>query len=570
MLILIILLGILYQFSWRRSNWKDNVLAGDGRGYYSYLTNILIYQDPTFKENSQAIDKAFSTEYNHHYVVKTENEKYYNKTFPGTALFLTPLFIISYFLSFIFGLPIDGFNPIFLLGIQFSGILACVVGSWFFKKTLISLKISPSTAIASTLFIIFGSNIYYYATGLSSLSHIYSFLAFSGFLYSSIPYFNSGNKVQLISLSIWLGLIFLIRPTNTLIMILVPLIVVLNTGSIQPLWNKRKDLLFYALPTTLLIISILPIVWFAQTNEVFLWSYGNEGFYWLDPKPFKVLFSYQNGTYIYAPLALIAWIGFIPIFRISKWWSLFALAYFTINLYIISAWWIPTYSGGFGHRAMSEHFIFSGILLAFLLQALKSSKRKLVVSAFTSLSLLSVFQGYQINKGILPSNYINSRIYWSAFLKGSNSYINKFQPIHDTQPYGKVVESFKADYLINLTTFDEQKEFGPQTTIDLAGIYSESSRLFFKAYYEKKLLDKSNLDSAYLNIDAVDVNHEILASKKIHLYEIRNEGLSEFVPIDIQTNLDFEEPTSLRIYIWNEGKHKFQVKNMIFELLIIE
>lgn len=570
-LVLILLFLINIQFKWRREEWRNWVLSTDGRGYYAYLTAGFIYQDFSYQSNSQAIEKQLGYEMSHHYILETKEGKHFNKTFPGVAICMAPLFFIAYFLSFLLGYPLNGYSDLFLLSIQFSAILAAIGGFHFIKKLLILRGINIKIAIATSFLGLFGTNVYFYATDLPSMGHIYSFFAISAFLFFTHLTFHSKKTSSNYWLVFFICLVFLIRPTNVLVILLIPFI----AGSKEQLaeWFKnlisKPKILLKTVVIGLCIIGLLPVLWMIQTGHPVLWSYTGEGFYWTHPLPHKVLFSFRNGAFIYSPLALAGLAGLVIIYKENRFAALFGTTYFLVNLYIISAWWTFYYGGGFGHRAMSEHFVFNIILLGTLLNAIPKIKRVPTYYLLMPFTFLSIFQGYQMNKGILPYDYINWEIYSQLFLKSSNRYVGECGGTHDIHQFGAIVHTDYKRYNNydeeKVIHFDEQKPYGAELVYPLTSTDPDIN-YFLEFPYTKKRLDKAPFDEVYLVTEGLDSNDQQTFYRSYFLYDIRSEADNEFKSLSLEIQLKKDNIDHYKFYIWNKGGRNFIIKDLEYRI----
>lgn len=570
-IVLVLLILINIQFKWRREEWRNWILSSDGRGYYAYLTAGFIYQDFSYSSNAKAIEDQLGFSMSHHYILETEDGEQFNKTFPGVAICMAPLFFIAYFLSFLLGYPLNGYSDLFLLAIQFSAIFAAIGGFYFIKKLLIARGNNQKIAITTSLLGLFGTNVYFYATDLPSMGHIYSFFAISAFLYFAHQAIHSNKTYNNYLATFFICLVFLIRPTNVLVILLTPFI----AGSkekliewIKILWAKPKTF-FLVVLIGFGMIGILPLLWLMQTGHLFIWSYTGEGFYWTHPLPHKVLFSFRNGAFIYSPIALIAMIGLYFVWQKNKFAAAFGAFYFLINLYIISAWWTFYYGGGFGHRAMSEHFVFSIILLGILLDRIPRIKNINTSYLLTPFAFLSLFQGYQMNKGILPYDYINWEIYSHLFLKSSNDYVGECGGIHDIQQFGKVIHTdYKRYENFNegeTLLFDQNHEFGANLTYSLPKDDPEIN-FFLEFLYTKKRLDDTPFNEVYLITEAQDEQNNIVEYRSYFLYDIRSEAFNECKTLSLEIQLIKQGVDHYKFYIWNKGGRTFEIKDLEYRI----
>lgn len=571
-IVFVLLFLINIQFKWRRTEWRHWVLSTDGRGYYAYLTAGFIYQDFTYDSNSKAIEKQLDHyEMSHHYILETEDGKKFNKTFPGVAICMAPLFFIAYFLSFLLGYPLNGYSDIFLVAIQFSAIFAAIGGFWYIKKLLILRGAKVRTSVITAFLGLFGTNIYFYATDLPSMGHIYSFFAISAFLFFSHRAIHSNNVKSSYSATFFICLIFLIRPTNVLVVLLIPFI----TGSklnffnwLKELWSEPKKIATI-LGIGIGILSILPILWMIQTGSPVIWSYTGEGFYWTNPVPHKVLFSFRNGAFIYSPLALIGLVGLYFTWKKDRFSTISGLVYFLLNLYVISAWWTFYYGGGFGHRAMSEHFVFNIILLGTVIHNIQPIRKISIGYLLTPLAFLSVFQGYQMNEGILPSDYINWEIYSHLFLKSSNEYVGECGGVHDIHQFGKIVHTdfkrHKAYAHEKEISFDENRQFGGDLEYTLPKDDPEIN-FFLEFLYAKKRLDNIPFNEVYLVTEAFNENNEQVEYRACFLYDIRSEAYQEYKSLSLEIQLKKHDVHHYNFYIWNKAGRKFMIKDLEYRI----
>lgn len=570
-IVFIILFLIVIQFKWRREEWRNWVLSTDGRGYYAYLTAGFIYQDFTYESNANAIEEQLGYEMSHHYILETKDGKKFNKTFPGVAICMAPLFFIAYFLSFLLGYPINGYSDLFLLSIQFSAILAAVGGFWFIKKLLIKRGIKINIAVATSFLGLLGTNIYFYATDLPSMGHVYSFLSISAFLYYGHLATHTLSARDNFVASFFICLVFLIRPTNVIVILLIPFI----AGSKDQflLWLKNtvstRQILLGVVGIGIGMLGLLPILWIMQTGSPILWSYTGEGFYWTHPVPHRVLFSFRNGAFIYSPIALIGLTGLLLVWKKDKFSALSGLLYFGLNLYIISAWWTYYYGGGFGHRAMSEHFVFAIILLGIVLDKIPKLKSIPTYIALVPLGLLSVFQGYQMNKGILPYDYINWEIYSHLFLKSSNDYVGECGGVHDIHQFGEIIntdykrpENYVPDEELH---FDKNREFGADLTYILPSDDPEAN-YFLEFLYTKKRLDNIPFNEVYLVTEAQDELNNQVEYRTYFLYDMRNEAYQEFKKLSLDIQLKKDDIHHYKFYIWNKAGRDFILKDIEYRI----
>lgn len=574
-LLFALLLLITYNFTWQKDNWQRNILSSDGRGYYAYLPAILIYQDLTYESNSIAIEEQMGYEMGHHYILKNEEGKIFNKCFPGVAICLTPLFLLATFLSYLTEGEINGYSDLYMLAIQFSAIFSCIIGYFFLKKLLILKKVNLSLATVVPLIGIFSTNVYFYACGGASMGHIYSFMMIAMFLYYSQKTINSNTLKNYIISSFALAIVMLIRPTNGIVLLLLPFL----AGSSQTFFDfvkatfKEKKKLLALISTGALTLSVLPLIWYFQTGHIVVWSYTGEGFYFTKPLFHKVLFSFRNGMFIYAPLALLLFGGMAVIFRKNKFAGAMTLLYFIINLYIISSWWTYYYGGGFGHRALSEHHVFTILMIAFLIQEVSPKLKKYFWGLSIAFVSLSVFQGFQTVKGILPSDYVNAEMYGLLFLKWDDKYIGECNATLDIRQFGEVTKikylrpkQFESEPTV---FFNSDREFGADAEFIVPEL-NQHTHLFLEYNFKKKRISETTFNDVFLVIVGENEDGLQMFYQSCNLYHIRSEAFNEFKQLQMTLQLPKKDIVKFKFYIWNMGRQTFVLEDIDIRVQLIE
>jgi hypothetical protein len=144
-------------------------------------------------------------------------------------------------------------------------------------------------------------------------------------------------------LSLALGLIFIIRPVNIVIALIIPFLFMDWKTFIkeikQYIENKKLPLI------TSLFLFLTPLffhftVKLIESNSFSFNSYSDEGFDFLfTPKIFEVLFSYKKGFFTYAPIMFLILPGLFYFYKQKKYlflgWSIVCAVF----IYMTSSWW---------------------------------------------------------------------------------------------------------------------------------------------------------------------------------------------------------------------------------------
>lgn len=138
----------------------------------------------------------------------------------------------------------------------------------------------------------------------------------------------------------------------------------------------------------ILVGGIQIAYWLYTAHDPFVYSYGEQGFYWTKPFVLEYMFSYRSGWITYTPLMILSFVGIIPFLRSGK-NKLAVLCFFLISLYITCAWEIWWY-GGTGGRAMLQSYPIILFPFATLLQYI-FGKRWLTIVAAPFVLLFTAF-----------------------------------------------------------------------------------------------------------------------------------------------------------------------------------
>jgi hypothetical protein len=391
----------------------------DGQGYYAYLPAIFLYHDLQFEFVENINKTYYRNGKDARYVVRSERGNV-NKYFVGTAVMQAPFFIGGCILSWIAGMPADGYSWPFQIMIGIAALVYLAGGLYLLGKLLLGLKFTQSTTVLTLVMVLFGTNLLYYSVYEPSMSHVYSFFTISWFLLSFSKLCHESTGGHMFSAAVALGLTVLIRPTNAIILLSVPVITSGVGGTImltKSLLQRWKALVF-AISTLALIIALQPIIYFLQTGSPMVWSYEGEGFNFLTPAFKEVLFSYRKGLFIYCPILLLSIIGLGLGMRKDRGRYLWLLVFVIALTWLISSWWMWYYGGCYGHRAFIEFYpVFAIGIAASLKFAPKIFSRAIFPIIGAGLICVQLIQTYQYTKHIIPFDNMTKQKYWNLFLR---------------------------------------------------------------------------------------------------------------------------------------------------------
>ena len=414
-IIVLIIFWVSANMNWGDKRWHK-LLKIDGVGYYSYLPAVFIYNDLNFQFYDTIKLNNPRPELDYNFRTKTAAGTT-NKYYSGTAISMLPFFLGAHFYSKLSGQISDGYSFYYLLSIQIAALFYLIIGLIAMSEVLKHYQISLRNRALVILAIVFGSNIFYYVVHEPFMSHLYSF-AFINLLVLSILNLIKTEKLKWLYLAAFsLGLIFLIRPVNLLVLLSIPFLISdINTTKKMSL--KLKENGFQFLVSIILfaaLASIQFIIYKIQTGSFIIYSYGKETINLSEPHFIDFLFSYRKGFFIWAPLMFLSLWGIKFIYKKNPyqliWWMVFMLSV----IYILSSWWAWYYGGSFGSRVMIDYLIYFTIPLGLLLQ--KTSFKKLVISVVIILCFVTQIQTFQYVKGYIHWSEMNKEWYWDNFLR---------------------------------------------------------------------------------------------------------------------------------------------------------
>ncbi len=410
--------GILVSLNFHKKNYDYAMMTSDSEGYYLYLPAVFIYHSfdhvTAEKEGLNFVDCCGLDSI-------TVQDRYPY----GAALLETPFFLVGHayaswfmgpshpapenfnhppegFFSLIFTRgytpergQATGWSPPYMIAIMIAAAFYVALGLWFVKEILKRYFTLP-VALLTPLVILLGTNLYYYSYRAAGMSHVYSFFLFAAFLWQLPRFFENPGWKRCIWLGLTFGLICVTRPTNCIIGFLFFLFDIYSwqqfKARIKWLAGLGWKLLLMAGMVFLMAIPQM-IFYKIMYGSALTWSYGKEGFdYWNHPQVGNVLFSHQNGFFMYAPVLLLMAPGLVIAWK-NKTGSPFAvLVIFMLATYIFASWWAWWFGGAFGHRCYVEYLALLALPLASFTQWVLQFRKKLA-TAFYILVLIFFMHG---------------------------------------------------------------------------------------------------------------------------------------------------------------------------------
>lgn len=435
---LMLTLAILITFNLKKWQGQNAVINWDVTNYYCYLPATFIYGDPTLtftKDNPSAWYDKFVP-------LTTPNGNKVIKMSMGLSIVYSPFFAIAHFLAPKLGYDNGGYSTPYSFALVMSSIVFFLLGLFFLRK-LLSLFYEPKIVLITLFVVGIGTNLLYYTAIRSPMSHSYNFALITIFVWLALKWLDKPRILNTILLGLLIGLISLIRPTNSIIIVF---LLLYKVTSFQSLLDRIKFIFQkYYLLVIMVIFCILVwipqlLYWKAVSGHYFYFSYQGESFFFNNPQIIKGLFSYRNGWFVYTPLMFFSVIGIVFLYKHQKdfFWPI--LIFSLLNIYIILSWWCWWYVG-YGNRPFIDSYGIMAIPFATGLSWLFSKRNwiKLVsVCIIVLLVSLNLFQTFQYHRGYIQFDSMSKAAYWDIFLKVDPK--NSFWGLLEKPDYNKALK----------------------------------------------------------------------------------------------------------------------------------
>jgi hypothetical protein len=401
-------------------NQHYKIVCSDGSGYYAYLPAVFIYQDPglSFLDRVQA--KYPGAKFDE-MVQPNASGKRLDKYFVGTAVCMTPAFLVAHLCATVSGGDADGYASIYLFSVCFSALAFWLLGIVSLVLLLKNYQVQNSFILFGLLALTFGTNLNYYTIYEPSISHVYSFGLISFLLLQLQGFALVPHNKYLLRIFIALGLIAIIRPTNFLIVLMVPFFFgsLKNFGK-QLVWIVREKwallLVSFALFLGIIFLQYLNV--HAQYGFWGFNAYSVEKFdYLANPKIPEVLWGYRKGFFVYTPFMLLLFPALFFLYRRSRYFFLGFMLFTAVFIYLMASWWCWYYGGSLGMRPLVDIYALLILPIVLMFSALKMVGRTLLLLFMAATIWFNLLLSYQFNHAIVRYDEMNKDRYWQVFVQ---------------------------------------------------------------------------------------------------------------------------------------------------------
>jgi len=402
-----------------------NPVSWDAFGYYLYLPLTFIYHDLGL-QHKEIIDHIFTLydpSNTFYQVVHIPGGNWMMKYSMGMAILFSPGFFVAHFIAGITDYPADGFSLPYQIALMVNSILFSLIGFWYLRKVLLEFFTDRITALV-LLLLFFGTNYLIYSLFSAETVHNYLFAFYAMILWHTLLWHRYHRKKNMIALALLIGLATLARPTE-LISLLIPLLWNVTSfkefkDKVRVLSTSYKKQLGWFVVIMAALGSLQIVYWKIYSGSFIFYSYVNpgEGFEFLSPYLFKVLFSFRKGWFIYTPMMLFAVTGFWFLYKNNRKLFYPLFIFFILNLYIVSSWSCWWYAQSLGQRALVQSYAVMAIPLGYFIRWM--AERKFYAKVLFGLGViffvwLNIFQTWQLQNHIISGDRMTFAYYLKSF-----------------------------------------------------------------------------------------------------------------------------------------------------------
>ncbi len=446
--------------------------------------------------------------------------------------------------------------------VQVAGITYGIIGIYFFQKIVGLITNNLKAQIVASICIVFGTNLLLYMINVPFMSHVYSFTLLSIFIFLTHELFIKKKQKYLIYLAIVFALIILVRPFNTLVVLLLPIWSKSFSEFINQLklaCTNKKTLIMSAI-IFILLLSTQSVVWYLQNGKLFQNSYKGNGFYFDKPHILEFLFGFASGFFIYTPLCLLVLLaGLRNLFCLNKFMLITITLFLILVIYVLSSYWAYTFYDSLGMRVMIDYYAIFGILFAYAFRT--NYFRYFIYFSVPVCVFMNLVLHYQILNNIISPAYMNYDKFKYVFLKTGKEYQNILGGCNDMEPYLKNKPSVPSYTYTNADAFEYKSSAEYGVSFKLDSVKLKTNKLYIEIEVERSEKEKNSSSNALLACSIKDSSNKDkywYAFKINETPSLTDENKRKYrYSLVIDKKMDYND--ALTIFIWNFGHQDFIV-----------
>ena len=399
---------------------KGEPIFADGAGYYAWMPQWFVYKTDRFQFIADIEKKypqsRFSDNIYGDHKLKPEGNKY----FTGSAIAMTPFFLTAHVYALNTWHAADGYSKPYLFMVSVAMIFYLLLGCIGIYYFLRRFGIDRIWIIGVLCAIALGTNIGFYTYVYLPYSHLFSFAVVAWLLYAAKRWSEQHSAVSFLFLCALSGLAFIIRPTNLIVLLSVPFFFSstrLFLGRLRSLFTDHWKHAAMGMLSFALFVFIQLWNVHTESGNWTLNTYSGESFEFLfNPMIKEVLFDWGKGLFIFCPVLLLLFPGWIVLFRENRrlfWGTLLLFAVFT---WITASWWCWWYGGGLGMRPYIDIFPVLALPIAFLLQYSRVWLKLFLIPVLVIGCWMGQVYEFQMKHNILHYDKMTYEQYWNVFM----------------------------------------------------------------------------------------------------------------------------------------------------------
>jgi hypothetical protein len=382
-------------------------IRSDGYSYYVYLPSWFIHHDLSLER--VAADCCGGTYSGFTLITRwPETGRWLNVHPIGVAILILPFFVVSHLLTLWSNLTPDGFSAYYQYGAGLAGLTYMLAGLAVLRRVLLK-HFRTGVVLATLITITFGTNLFHYGTADATFSHAFAFFTVAALLECTERWWQQPSVGRAVALGAAAGLAVLVRHTNGIFLLIIPLFGVASFRDVRVMWERlwdRRGSIALMLATFAAVLFPQLLLYKLATTHWLVSSYTGLGlgFNFASPHVIQVLFSPQKGLFFWSPALLVAAAGLVKPIGVARDIRIGAVVALAINTYLIAAFSDWQFAASYGHRAFTDALgIFAVFLASFFERTSDRPRARLFVAVFTTLAVaLSIVQMIQYWLRIIP------------------------------------------------------------------------------------------------------------------------------------------------------------------------
>lgn len=482
----------------------------------------------------------------------------------GLAILWLPFFGVGHLAAQLFHFPLTGTSLPYQVSVAIAALAYAIIGLVYLRKLLRLNDIPDKISALLIVLTFFGTTLLHYTLHEGGMSHVYSFCLITAFMYHSCRFVKESRRNDLILAALFFGLVLLVR-FNNVFAIFTLLFWFSSYKECSTFFRGllRNRSFYTALGLFALLLAIQPLTWLWKEQVLFANRYASYGFYWTEPAFLKMLFGFNAGFFIYAPLCLLFLVGLITMYRTSRFAFYSSLLFVLVLFYFFSAYSAYTYYDGIGIRVLIDYYAVFALFGAKLFAAVEAQKMVFLPLATLAFLLMTInlVYAYQSSHSILLRSGMTYQQWKYIFLKTGKSYENSLGGSNDLVPFSKqgIALSLSADASL-IQPFDfSKKDYGLSLVFDSIGFISK--RICMKLNISRRETAVNSSQEALVCAVLEDKAGNRKSYAQFKLNETPSTSCCEGTEYNYISNMEgsFKSTDRISVYLWNPKLQSFLI-----------